>query len=135
MGGKLPSGQGPEQYRMTALRCLLVGDIKRHIDLREGEINTYQELRNCIMNYAVARKLEKERNGNAPMDIGQMSRWPYDQEQQASPSTTVAGPGKGVQDEYTAQEWYTWQKIELHEYRENVDPTYLDYKRDIIVSV
>ena len=59
-----------EQYRMTALRCLLVGDIRRHIELKEGELNTYQQLRNCIMNYAVARKLEKERaSGSCPMDI------------------------------------------------------------------
>ena len=116
-----------EQYRMTALWCLLVGDIKRHIELREGEFNTYQQLRNCIMNYTVARKLEKERaSGSCPMDISQLSKWPYDQEQATAQPATASGLGRGT-DDYSANDWLTWQEeIELYDYRRDVDPTYLD---------
>ena len=123
-----------EQYRMTALRCLLVGDIKRHIELKEGEIETYQQLRTCIMTYAVARKLEKERaSGHSPMDIGQLSKWPYDQEPALAQSMT--GYGKGPED-YSNEDWSTWQEeVELYEYRRDVDPGYLDYQRDVIGSV
>ena len=34
------------------------------------------------------------------------------------------------------EDWYTWQEeVELYEYRKNVDPTYVDYRRDIIGSI
>ena len=58
----------PDRYRMTAIKCLLVGEIKRHVNLREEEIETYQELRNIVMKYAVNRRIEKER-GNDPMEV------------------------------------------------------------------
>ncbi len=35
----------PEKYRMTALKCILVGDIKRHVELREDELDKYEALR------------------------------------------------------------------------------------------
>ena len=54
---------------MTALKCILVGDIKKHIELREEDIKTYEELRSIVMKWAVNKKIEKDK-GHAPMDIG-----------------------------------------------------------------
>ena len=53
---------------MTAIKCLLVGEIKRHVTLREDELDTYQQLRDVVMTYAVNRRIEKER-GNIAMEI------------------------------------------------------------------
>ena len=58
----------PEIYRMTALKCLLVGDIKKHIELREEEIKRYDQLREVVMKWAVNKRIEKER-GDDPMDL------------------------------------------------------------------
>ena len=53
-----------EKYRMAAVRNLLVGDIKKHVDLKESEITSYEHLRSIIMSWAVERKLEKDRKGD-----------------------------------------------------------------------
>ena len=53
---------------MTALKKILCGDIKKHIELREEDIKDYNELRKIIMNWAVNKKLEKAKHD--PMDIG-----------------------------------------------------------------
>ena len=60
--------RSPERYRMTAIKCLLVGEIKRYVTLKEDELDTYQQLRNVVMKYAINREIEKKRSGNA-MDI------------------------------------------------------------------
>ena len=54
---------------MTALKRILVGEIRNHIELREEAIKTYDELRAIIMKWAVNKKIEKDK-GHAPMDIG-----------------------------------------------------------------
>ena len=59
----------PERYRMAALRKMLTGDIKKHVDLEISKIKTYQDLRSTIMNWAVDRKLEKERKDE---DLGEI---------------------------------------------------------------
>ena len=51
----------PERYRMTALKCLLVGELKRQVELRDEELSNYEDFRNVIMKYAVNKKIEKER--------------------------------------------------------------------------
>ena len=58
----------PESWRMTALKKILCGDIRKHIELREEEIKSYDELRKIIMNWAMNKKLEKSKHD--PMDIG-----------------------------------------------------------------
>ena len=58
----------PERCRMTAIKCLLVGEIKRHVTLREDELDTYQQLSDVVMKYAVNRRIEKER-GNIAMEV------------------------------------------------------------------
>ena len=50
---------------MAAMRQLLVGDIKRHIELKEDELSTYSEMRACVMKWAVLKRLEKERKPDA----------------------------------------------------------------------
>ncbi len=66
----------PEKYRMTALKCILVGYIKKHIELREEDIKTYEEMRAIIMKWAVNEKIEKDK-GHAPMDIGKVEAEGY----------------------------------------------------------
>ena len=64
----------PEKYRMSALKQLLCGDIRKHIDLKEQELKTYAEMRSAIMTWAVNKRLEKERdNGVQDMDCGRVA--------------------------------------------------------------
>ena len=58
----------PESYKMAAMRQLLVGDIKRHIELKEDELSTYAEMRTCVMKWAVLKRIEKERKPD-PMQL------------------------------------------------------------------
>ena len=57
----------PEKYRMAALRKMLTGDIKKHVDLHISKITGYDSLRSTIMNWAIDRKLERDRKDD-PMD-------------------------------------------------------------------
>ena len=60
-----------EQYRMTAPRCLLVADIKRHIELKECEIETYRALRpNLCRRQKVGKRKGKriQPNGHWPVE-------------------------------------------------------------------
>ena len=63
----------PDAYRMAAVRRMLTGDIKRHVELEATKITTYQQLRSTIMNWAIGRKLERERKSDSDMDIGAAS--------------------------------------------------------------
>ena len=49
-----------EKYRMTALRGILVGDIKKHIELREDDIKTYEQMKEINMKWAVPKRMEKK---------------------------------------------------------------------------
>ena len=53
------------------MKCILIGDIKKHIELREEEIKTYDEMRQIVMKWAINKKIEKDK-GHAPMDIGKV---------------------------------------------------------------
>ena len=59
----------PESWRMTSLKRLLCGDIKKHVELQE-EFKSYEELRTTIMRWATNKKLEKDRQKSDPMDVG-----------------------------------------------------------------
>ena len=64
----------PEKYKMSALKQLLCGDIRKHIDLKEQELRTYAEMRSAIMTWAVNKRLEKEReSGVQDMDCGHIA--------------------------------------------------------------
>ena len=59
---------------MSALKQLLCGDIRKHIDLKEQELKTYAEMRSAFMTWAVNKRLEKERdNGVQDMDCGRVA--------------------------------------------------------------
>ena len=60
--------ESPERYKMTALKCLLTGEIKKHVELREDDLATYSDLRAIIMKYVSNKRIEKER-GSQPMDL------------------------------------------------------------------
>ena len=64
----------PQKYRMTALKCILCGDIKKHIELREDELKTYEQMREIVMKWAVPKRIEKERGHTAPMDVDQADK-------------------------------------------------------------
>ena len=66
---------------MTALKKILCGDIKKHIELREEDIKSYDELRKIIMNWAVNKKLEKAKQHD-PMDIGRVDDGPMSADEQ-----------------------------------------------------
>ena len=46
-----------------------MGDIKRHVELKEEDLKTYDQIRTYIMAWAVNKRIEKER-GHAPMELG-----------------------------------------------------------------
>ena len=56
-----------DKYRMAAIRRMLTGDIKKHVDLHISKITGYESLRSTIMNWAIDRKLERDRKDD-PMD-------------------------------------------------------------------
>ena len=53
---------------MTALKCLLTGRIKEHIELRAAQFKKYDDLRSEVMKYATQKRLEKNRSGNMSID-------------------------------------------------------------------
>ena len=55
---------------MAAVRNLLMGDIKRHVDLKASELKSYEQLRSSIMSWAVERKLEKGTSNGKTIQIG-----------------------------------------------------------------
>ena len=62
----------PEAYTIAAMMQLLVGDIKRHIELNENELNIYAEMRTCVMKWAVLKKAWKRKK--ARCDAGRRGR-------------------------------------------------------------
>ena len=62
----------PEACKMAALRQLLMGDMKRHVDLREDELKVYTDLRQCVMKWALMKKIKKDRKGQDNMDTTPM---------------------------------------------------------------
>ena len=58
----------PESWRITLMKEILCGDIKKHIELQCQDVRTYDTLRGIIMKWAVAKRIEKDRVKD--MDIG-----------------------------------------------------------------
>ena len=58
----------PEEWKMTALQSILCGEIKKHVEYREEEFKSYDELRSTVMKWAVNKKIEKDRSRADPMD-------------------------------------------------------------------
>ena len=102
----------PEKYKMSALKQLLRGDIRKHIDLKEQELRTYAEMRGAIMTWAVNKRLEKEReSGVQDMDCGRVEgganidtppagrpyggQWPEDAGWMQGDVNYMKGGGKG----------------------------------------
>ena len=84
---------------MAALRQLLVGDIKRHVELREDELRVYTDLRQCVMKWALMKKIEQERKGQDNMDTTPVEN----DKQEGSMSWN---PGKGP--DMGPDSWYGW---------------------------
>ena len=53
----------PESWRMTSLKRLLCGDIKKHVEL-EDDFKSYTDLRSAIMRWATNKRLERDRQKN-----------------------------------------------------------------------
>ena len=43
----------PEEWKMTALQSILCGEIRKHVEYREEEFKSYDELRSTVMKWAV----------------------------------------------------------------------------------
>ena len=69
----------PEKYRMAALRKMLTGDIKKHVDLHISKITGYDTLRSTIMNWAIDRKLERDRKDD-PMETNNVGEGTTDED-------------------------------------------------------
>ena len=87
---------------MTALKCILVGRIKEHVEITAGRYTMYEEMRKEVMKYAMQRRLEKHRgqHGNS-MDLGEVDRTPMASEAAGGDAT---GPGNEWSDP-----WAQWQ--------------------------
>ena len=65
-----PEGAGlPDLYKKTALKCILTAEAKEYFDTREEEYETYEDFKNSVMNWAMRRRMEYNRD-HVPMDIG-----------------------------------------------------------------
>ena len=53
----------PECFKVIALKSLLVGQIRQHIELMSGRLTGYGDLRREIMGYAMQMRLETNRTG------------------------------------------------------------------------
>ena len=51
----------PESWRITSMKEILCGDIKKHVEMQCQDVKSYDELRGTIMKYAVAKRIEKDR--------------------------------------------------------------------------
>ena len=87
----------PDRYRMAAIRKMVTGDIKRHVDLHISNITSYDMLRSTIMNWAVDRKLERDRQDD-PMDTSHAEWGPEDE---SSWSWDTSSPGDGDWEEHS----------------------------------
>ena len=96
----------PERYRMTAIKCLLVGEIKRHVTLREDELDTYQQLRDVVMKYGVNRRIKKE-SGNIAMEVDAAM------DNEAADQNWNPGSINAMNDNYgtTWGEQWTWDQV------------------------
>ena len=69
----------PDSYKMTAIHGILCGEIQKSVEHREKELQSYDELRNTVMKWAINKKIEKERNARGdPKDCDEMGEdgWP-----------------------------------------------------------
>ena len=71
-----PDGEElPDAWRMTALKCMLVGRIREHVEITAGRYLKYDEMRKEVMKYAMQIRLEKHRGRNGDsMDLGEVDR-------------------------------------------------------------
>ena len=54
---------------MSALKQLLCGDMKKHIDLMEQDLRTYADMRHAVMTWVINKGLEKgTEHAKDPMD-------------------------------------------------------------------
>ena len=81
----------PEEYTMSALKQLLFGDIKKHMELKKQDLGTYSDMRQAVMTWAIHQRLETEsehakhdmdcsnvnRGGNIDPAVGRV-HWPED---------------------------------------------------------
>ena len=97
----------PERYKMAAIRRMLTGDIKRHVDLEISKISNYEQLRRTIMNWAVDRKPEKDRKDD-PMDRNDVS--PGEDNYHPYAKTTTGNQHTGAQAATGEEAWgLNWQ--------------------------
>ena len=59
----------PEEWRMTAIKRMLCGDIKKQIEYRDEDFKSYEDLRSTIMRWAITKKIEKDRKSHDAMDV------------------------------------------------------------------
>ena len=78
----------PDSYKVAALKCLLVGKLRDHIELNEGGYKDFGEMLSSVMRYAHARRIEHEQDH---MDCN--------------------GLGKPDQEEedWTEEQWWNWE--------------------------
>ena len=82
-------GEGlPDDYKVTALKRLLTGRIKEHIEFKEAEPVTFARIREEVMRWANQRRIEHVQDSGDPMDIGHIAdgrdernEWEWDQEE------------------------------------------------------
>lgn len=63
-----PEAAISDGWKIAAVKCILTGNIKTHIDLKIDSIKPYDDLRNEIMAYAISKRIEKERGDDMDID-------------------------------------------------------------------
>ena len=90
-----PGNGLPDSYNVTALKRLLTGGIRDHIEFKEPELQTYAKIREEVVRWANQRRLEKSQEFGDPMDIGQIA---------------LASDAKTEDQDWSGQDEWEWQE-------------------------
>ena len=63
-----PDAAISDGWKIAAVKCILTGNIKTHIDLRIDALKSHDDLGNEIMTCAITERVEKERGDEMDID-------------------------------------------------------------------
>ena len=69
------TGELPEKYKITALKCILPEKLKDYIEEREDELGTYDQIENKVIQWAMRKRRDiNTQSGPVPMDCGAVNQ-------------------------------------------------------------
>ena len=107
---------------MTALKCILCGDIKKHIELREDDLKTYEQMREIVMKWAVPTRIEKKEGTLHPWMLTKLTRKIHLKKRMEVMKQDIMD---GEEDGMEKQMWIGLEKEEKEATAKDIGPTSL----------